>query len=258
MDWKTLALLSSLFFFGVLEYCFPFFNFEQSLVKRVSTNFILGLFNALITSLTTTALLRSIWQQTSWQGVFHFMPLPWFVLLILSILVLDAYMYFWHWLMHITPIGWRFHRIHHLDREMNISTAYRFHAIEVVASNFPKLFLIWLLGIQPLYLLIFEVIYTIELVFHHSNWALPYQIDRVLSYCIVTPNYHRLHHSQTFKNTQSNYASLLSFWDQICGTRKYPKSPELIKLGLPKETRADILTMLWLPFSGVWQRTCNE
>jgi sterol desaturase/sphingolipid hydroxylase (fatty acid hydroxylase superfamily) len=131
---------------------------------------------------------------------------------------------------------------------MNTSTAYRFHTVEVISSNIPKLFIVWLFGIQPVHLLIYEFALAIELVFHHSNWAIPQKIDKLLSYVIVTPNFHRLHHSQVFQESKSNYGSFFSFWDKIFKSYSYPKYPEKIKLGLPQHSHnLDILRLILLP-----------
>ncbi len=178
----------------------------------MTINLALGLLNAGLTSLTVVVLLSWIWQQTAWQGYLLALLWPW-LRFSLSFLLLDAYMYAWHRLMHTSAWGWQLHQVHHSDRAMNTSTAYRFHAIEVLLSNLPKLFLIWLFGVTPTHLLIYEVIFAAELIFHHSNWALPLQFDRILSYVIVTPNYHRAHHARFLSGMRSNYASLLTIWD---------------------------------------------
>ncbi len=157
-------------------------------------------------------------------------------------------MYTWHRLMHSVSWGWRFHQVHHTDASMNISTAYRFHLVEVFLSGIPKLFLIWVFGISPSHLLIYEILYAIELVFHHSNFALPLKIDKCLSDFIVTPNYHRAHHSQSWQETQSNYASFLTIWDKLFKLHYYPQYPDKIKLGLEKSNNnLNIMELILMP-----------
>lgn len=231
MDYKTLCVFVSLFLFGTLEIFFPFFADKNNIFQKFSVNFSLGIINILATSLTTTLLLKWIWQPNHQLGILQLIQLPWFAT-ISSFLLLDLYMYCWHRLMHTSSLGWRFHQVHHTERRMNISTTYRFHTLEVITSNLPKIFLVWLLGIQPIPYLIYEIAFTIELVFHHSNWALPSKLDQALSHLIVTPNYHRLHHSEKLRDTQANYASILTIWDQLLGSFHYPKHPEKIRLGL--------------------------
>jgi sterol desaturase/sphingolipid hydroxylase (fatty acid hydroxylase superfamily) len=248
MDWKELSLVVSIFLFGTLENLFPFFSLKESFHSRTYTNVILGLINLSLSSLTTALLLNWVWQQTIWQGIFHFIKLPWLTAII-SFLLLDGYMYVWHRIMHTLPVAWRVHRVHHTETSMNISTFYRFHPLEAILSNLPKLFLVYLFGINLINLLFYETWFVIVLMFQHSNWFVPLKIDKYLSYFIVTPNYHRAHHSQSRKAIQSNYASVLTLWDRIFKTYYYPRNPKAIKLGLPEEKQdLGIIDLLKLPF----------
>jgi sterol desaturase/sphingolipid hydroxylase (fatty acid hydroxylase superfamily) len=248
MNWKLLVIFSSLVIFGSLENLFPFFQFKQPFLRRVRINLALGLLNTGSTSLIVIVGLSWIWQQTTWQGYLLALHWPW-LRFVVSFLLLDAYMYAWHRLMHNSRWGWRLHQVHHSDRAMNTSTAYRFHAIEVLLSNLPKLLLIWLFGIAPAHLLIYEIFFAAELIFHHSNWALPRQFDRALSYVIVTPNYHRAHHARLLMGMRSNYASLLTVWDLLFRSARYPAVPEAIKLGISGVSQEfTLLQLLRLPF----------
>lgn len=249
MDWESLAVVSSVFLFGFLENLFPFFNFKETFQSKTDTNLILGIVNLTVGSLTTALLLNWVWQQTIWQGFFHWIKSPWLGI-VLSFLLLDAYMYIWHRWMHTIPIAWHFHQVHHTEMLMNTSTAYRFHPVEAIASNIPKLFLVLLFGITPRYLLFYETLLAIELIFHHSNWAIQDQIDNFLSYIIVTPNCHRAHHSESLKESQSNYGSFLSIWDRLFNSFYYPKYPDKIKLGLHQyNQKLNSISLLMLPFA---------
>ncbi|BAZ38771.1 fatty acid hydroxylase [Calothrix sp. NIES-4101] len=247
MDWKSIAVVSSVLIFAFLETIFPFFYFQSSFNQRTYPNIILGIINVLVNSITIAFSLYWIWQQPSLLGSLNYINSPWLGAWI-AFLLLDLYMYLWHRLMHHYALTWRFHQVHHTEISMNTSTAYRFHTVEVIASNIPKLLLIWLFAIKPSYLLFYEITLAIELVFHHSNWAMPRKVDKLLSYFIVTPNLHRLHHSQFFKDTQSNYASVLTIWDKLWDTCAYPKYPEKIKLGLPEyHQHLNIFNLILLP-----------
>lgn len=247
MDWKLTALFSSLCLFGLLETLFPFFRVQQPFTARISANVMLGILNTVVGSLTVALLLKWVWNHPIRGSICHGIP-NLGMILILSIFVLDAYMYTWHRAMHNLPVAWRFHQVHHTERAMNVSTAYRFHTIEVIASNIPKILLIWLFGIPPFIYVLYEALYSAELVFQHSNWRLPYQVDRLLSQVLVTPNYHRLHHSQQIEHSRSNYASFLTIWDRLFQSRHYPRSPKTIQLGLSYATKLDVLSLLRLPF----------
>lgn len=241
-------ILVSLFFFGILENLYPFFAYKQSLTSRLSTNFALAILNSVLTKLPIGLLLSWVWQQKMWPGLLHYIPSPWLVA-VLSFLILDISRYGWHCLMHFWPIGWRFHRLHHSDLAMNISTAYRFHLLEVMASYVPLVLLVWLFGISPINLFIYEALFIAVVVFQHSNLAIPSNVDRVLIYWIVTPNLHRVHHSQIVKETDSNFGSLLTIWDRIFGTFRYYRDTSKINIGLEEYPKPlNVLDALILPF----------
>jgi sterol desaturase/sphingolipid hydroxylase (fatty acid hydroxylase superfamily) len=224
-------LLVSLLVFGILEISFPFFTYKQSWTSRITTNLALAVLNSTLTKLPMLWALGWIYKQDMWPGLFHYIPSPW-VGGVLSFFILDIYRYGWHCMMHFWPIGWCFHRLHHAELAMNVSTAYRFHLIEVMASYVPMLFLVWLLGISPLVLFIYEALFIAVEVFQHSNWAIPRKVDRLLTYVIITPNLHRVHHSQIVKETDSNFGSLLTIWDRIFGTFRYHRDALKINIGL--------------------------
>jgi sterol desaturase/sphingolipid hydroxylase (fatty acid hydroxylase superfamily) len=244
-------LLVSLLVFGILETLFPFFTYKQRWTSRISTNLSLALLNSAVSKLPMLWILGWIWspeQQKIWPGLFHYIPSPW-VAGVLSFLMLDIYRYGWHCMMHFWPIGWRFHRLHHSDLAMNTSTAYRFHLLEVLASYVPMVISVWLFGIQPIYVFIYEVLFVIIQVFQHSNWALPRNVDRRLAYVIITPNLHRVHHSQIVKETDSNFGSLLTIWDRIFGTFRYHRDARKIDIGLVEYPRPlNVLDSLAIPF----------
>ncbi|AFZ00883.1 sterol desaturase family protein [Calothrix sp. PCC 6303] len=248
MDLPDLTLIISILLFISLENTFPFFKFRSSFSQRTYPNLLLAIINITLSNFSLVVLLNWIWQQNSWYGLLNWIQLPW-VAAVISFLVLDLYMYWWHRLIHIFPLGWRFHQVHHVEMSMNTSTAYKFHPIEVLMSGLPKLLLIWFLGIKPNYLLFYEVILSVGLIFHHSNWSIPWKLDKYLSYLIVTPNYHRLHHSQSIKDSQSNYASFFTIWDRVFKSYRYPRYPEKIQLGLFEYNQdLDIVKLIFLPF----------
>jgi sterol desaturase/sphingolipid hydroxylase (fatty acid hydroxylase superfamily) len=238
MEFKFFALFGSLILFGFLELWYPFFHYKRPFAERVSTNLSLGVVNILATSVTTSILLKEYCGQPTWYHIFSFMPAS-VLTFPIAFLMIDAYMYGWHRLVHRFPLGWHLHSVHHSDETMNISTSYRFHTLEVVLSHLPKIFLLWATGVPLWFYMLYETFYSIELVFQHSNWNLSYKLDRLLSYVIVTPNYHRAHHSRFVDHWGINYCSFLTIWDTLFGTRYYPKHPKTIRLGMPKEGDAE-------------------
>ena len=220
----------------ILEHRFPFFKFPNSLRARITNNFELGAVNSLLSSLFAIAVSSSNLLNSGHSGLFTGIP-NLAIAGVLAFLVLDFYMYLWHRSMHVIPLAWRFHRLHHTDRSMNVSTAYRFHPIEIISSSIPKLALIWWLAIPSSFVLIYELVFTVVIALHHSNLRLPASIDRLLSSVILTPNYHRIHHSQIVSETNSNYASVLIWWDRLFGTHKSRLDLGDIQLGIADESR---------------------
>lgn len=244
-------LLGSLLLFGILENIYPFFTYKQSWSSRVTANFTAAVFNSLVTKVPVLWLLTLVWspeQQKIWPGLLHYIPST-AVATVLSFAIVDSFRYGWHCMMHFLPIGWRFHRVHHSDLAMNISTAYRFNVIEVMASYVPMMFLVWLFGIKPEHLFIYEATFVVVEVFQHCNMGLPRNVDRLLSYLMVTPNYHRIHHSEIVEETDSNFSSVLTIWDRLFGTYRYCSDTSKIKIGLIEYPRPlNIFDMWVVPF----------
>lgn len=228
---KLFLVITTIAILLILEKKLPFFDFQNSFRSRVASNFGLGALNAILSSLWTLSIARLAIIPPIDRGLIAAIPSP-IVAGLLSFLIIDLYMYCWHRSMHTLPLAWRFHRLHHEDRSMNVSTAYRFHPIEIIISSIPKLSLIWLLGISSDFVLIYELVFTVIVALQHSNVAIPASIDRILAHAIVTPNYHRIHHSQVIAETNSNYGSVFTWWDRLFHTQTDRTDIINIKLGL--------------------------
>jgi sterol desaturase/sphingolipid hydroxylase (fatty acid hydroxylase superfamily) len=259
MQVKLFVIIATIASLLILERKFPFFTFKNTLWTRVSSNFELGLVNSIASSIFTVTIANYLITNYPYQGSLRSIAEGRFstndsagIAGILSLLILDLYMYLWHRSMHTLPLAWRFHRVHHTDRTMNVSTAYRFHPIEILSSSLPKLMLVWWLGISAEAVSIYELVFTVVVALQHSNFALPNSIDRFLAWAIVTPNYHRIHHSQIVAETNSNYGSVLSCWDWIFQTRTDRLDIIDIQLGVTDESRVlNISQLLELPLGRV-------
>ncbi|MCY7366821.1 MAG: sterol desaturase family protein [Chamaesiphon sp.] len=231
MTVKLVLLITTVASLLILENKFPFFRFQNSLGSRVAANFGLGAINSILASIWTIGITQFVVLPQLEFRLVAMIPNP-VIAGILSCLIIDLYMYFWHRSMHRLPLAWKFHRLHHTDRSMNVSTAYRFHPIEIISSSIPKLLLIWLLGISSDYVLIYELMFIVVVALHHSNLAIPKSIDQLLGLVIITPNLHRIHHSQIVTETNSNYGSILNWWDRIFRTNNDRPDVINIQLGL--------------------------
>jgi sterol desaturase/sphingolipid hydroxylase (fatty acid hydroxylase superfamily) len=137
---------------------------------------------------------------------------------LLAVLILDLAIWVQHLLTHKIPLFWRFHRVHHADGDFDVTTAIRFHPIEIAASMLLKITLVYLLGPAAVAVIVFEVLLNGTALFNHANLALPIWADRLVRMVLVTPDMHRVHHSVDRAEHNSNFGFALSIWDRIFGT----------------------------------------
>lgn len=166
-------------------------------------------------------------------GLFNWVEWPKWLEWLLGMLILDYAIYIWHRLNHRVAFLWRFHNVHHVDTEMDISTALRFHFGELLLSIPFRLMIIVLSGVSPMVLLVYEVIFESATLFHHSNIRLPIWFENVLIKLIVTPRMHGIHHSIVKEETDSNYSTVLNWWDRLHGTKRLNVKQENIVIGVP-------------------------
>lgn len=158
-------------------------------------------------------------------------PRPFRVLM--AILLLDYTLYVWHVLTHRMPQLWRFHIVHHADLDLDVSTALRFHVCEMLISTGWRLGQIFLIGVSPRVLSLWQSLTLISVLFHHSNLRLPPEWERRLGVVIVTPRMHGIHHSVIRDETDSNWSSGLTIWDWLHGTLRLDVPQEAISIGVP-------------------------
>jgi len=186
-------------------------------------------------------------------GVFNLIDIPDWAILVLSLILLDMAIYWQHVATHRIPILWRLHKVHHVDRDVDVTTAVRFHPIEICISMLYKMIIVLALGVPVIAVILFEVILNGCALFNHSNIRLPHIVDRILRPFIVTPDMHRVHHSTHPHETNSNYGFSLSLWDRIFGT--YIAQPQdghnAMTIGLSEHQTDKPQNLFWtltLPF----------
>lgn len=187
---------------------------------RWLTNLALVIVDAIAVRLLVPVLAVS-WAQTltekSW-GLFNWLELPFWFEFILAIALLDMLIYWQHVASHKINVLWRFHKVHHVDRDIDVTTGARFHPVEIVLSMFYKLLCISILGPMAFAVLVFEVLLNASAMFNHSNVNLSPTLDRILRTLVVTPDMHRVHHSVLRNETDSNFGFFLSVWDKCFGS----------------------------------------
>ncbi len=187
-------------------------------------------------------------------GLLNAMALPGLVAAAIAFVALDAAVYLQHVLTHRVPLFWRFHRIHHADRDIDVTTGARFHPLEIVASMFYKIGIVIALGAPPAIVVVFEVALNASAMFNHANWRLPSSVDRLLRRLVVTPDMHRVHHSIKRGEMNANFGFCLSIWDRLFGTyRAQPDAGhDAMTIGLPDQQDERPSTLRWsltAPFS---------
>jgi sterol desaturase/sphingolipid hydroxylase (fatty acid hydroxylase superfamily) len=163
----------------------------------------------------------------------------------LELLALDYLAYAWHRLLH-APLLWRLHRVHHNDLDMDLTTAWRFHFGEMLASIPVRAGLPALLGVRPATVLGYEAVFEACTAFHHSNWRLPFGVERLLAQVLVTPRAHGIHHSVVCEQTQSNFGVVLMLWDALHRTRRLNVPQQSVTIGVPAYPHAAIQTVAHL------------
>jgi sterol desaturase/sphingolipid hydroxylase (fatty acid hydroxylase superfamily) len=151
-------------------------------------------------------------------GLFNRIGWPVWIEGLLAILILDFAIWLQHLITHKVPLFWRFHRVHHADRDMDVTTAIRFHPVEIAGSMLLKIGLVYLLGPTALAVLVFEILLNGTALFNHANLRLPPRLDAALRLVLVTPDMHRVHHSALRQEHDRNFGFALSVWDRLFGT----------------------------------------
>ncbi|MBQ0818202.1 MAG: sterol desaturase family protein [Methyloceanibacter sp.] len=157
-------------------------------------------------------------------GLLNHAPWPAWVKVAVSLVLLDLAIWAQHLASHKIPVLWRLHKVHHADRDIDVTTAVRFHPIEIGLSMLWKIVVVLVLGAPPLAVFLFEVILNACAMFNHANVALPGWADAILRLVVVTPDMHRVHHSVRRREHDSNYGFNLSLWDRLF--RTYTAQPE--------------------------------
>jgi sterol desaturase/sphingolipid hydroxylase (fatty acid hydroxylase superfamily) len=181
------------------------------------------------------AVAAAFYAQAHQIGVLNQVAWPQWIKVVVGLLVLDLAIWAQHLASHKIPIFWRLHQVHHADRDIDVTTAVRFHPVEIGLSMLWKIVVVVPLGASPLAVFLFEVILNACAMFNHANIALPAWLDRILRLIVVTPDMHRVHHSVLRREHDSNYGFNLSVWDLLF--RTYTAQPEAghqgMTIGLP-------------------------
>lgn len=165
------------------------------------------------------------------RGLAQRLPLPPWARDLAAVLLMDYTIYAWHVLTHKLPVLWRLHLVHHIDLDLDASTALRFHAVDMLVSIPWRAAQVAIFGASPRALKAWQSFFFLSVLFHHSNLRLPERLERALSLLLTTPRMHAIHHSADRAATDSNWSSGLSLWDRLHGTFRDELRP--LPIGVP-------------------------
>ena len=219
----------------ILELGRPLRRSVESKFRRIVRNLTTGATALAVSTLLQTPLVVPVsrWMLARHIGFLNLVAMPAALQTLLSVVLLDYTLWFWHFANHRVPFLWRFHLVHHVDRDLDASTAMRFHFGEQGLSVVYRCAQIALIGATPLAVWIWQTILFASILFHHSNVEVPIAWERRLVRLIVTPRMHGIHHSDRLNETQSNWSSLLSWWDYLHRTIILGVPQASVTIGVP-------------------------
>jgi sterol desaturase/sphingolipid hydroxylase (fatty acid hydroxylase superfamily) len=225
-------MLATLF---VVERFLPLRRATRPLLGRLFVNFAISVlaFVAAMLLVRPTALSTLDWASEKPFGLLHVIPMPVAVQFVLAFLLMDLAFYWWHVANHRIPFLWRFHNVHHIDPDLDVSTAFRFHVGEVALSTAFRIVQVSVIGLSAWMFAAYEIVFQVNTLFHHSNVRLPIGIERLLNLVIVTPRMHGIHHSQVCDETNSNFSVVFSWWDRLHRTLGLNVPQAEIVIGIP-------------------------
>lgn len=211
-------------------------RWQDSRARRLGFHAGLMLFNTVILRFTvaTPLLLLAGWAHNAGWGLAPLLGLHGAVEIIATIVVFDMFDYWWHRWNHRVPLLWRFHKVHHEDTHVDVTTALRFHPGELFISAFVWATWVLIWGPSLWGLAAAQASISLASLFHHSNIDFPDWLERPLRTLIVTPRYHAAHHTVSRRTGDANFATVLSCWDRLWGSFGVPDHEEMQRLGLPE------------------------
>ena len=227
--------------FFIVERFFPLRRTRASLLARLLINVaISGL--AFLTAMMVVRPSASgalAWASRESFGLVPLVPAPAWAQCVLGFVLLDLSFYYWHVLNHRIPLLWRFHNVHHIDPDLDVSTGFRFHFGEVLMSTVFRVTQVSLIGMSFATFAAYEFVFQANTLFHHSNVRLPIHMERLLNAVLVTPRMHGVHHSQVRRETNANFGVVFRWWDALHRTIRLNIPQSTIEIGVAGYSRPE-------------------
>jgi sterol desaturase/sphingolipid hydroxylase (fatty acid hydroxylase superfamily) len=218
-----------------LERMFPLRKQKQPLGRRLFVNSVVGVLAIAAALMIVRPIASWLLQEVSQNGwgLTGIVRMPVMLQAIVTFLLLDLSFYYWHRANHAWPFLWRFHNVHHVDPDLDVSTSFRFHFLEIAFSAAFRALQVVVIGGEPWMFVVYESAFQLNTLFQHSNVRLPITIERWMVLILVTPRMHGIHHSRRFYEVNSNWSSVFSGWDRLHGTLNLNVPQSAIDVGVP-------------------------
>lgn len=231
----------------------PLRQATQTEPARSIANLVLGAMSMTVVALIEAPLTKPLSARAEDRrtGLVQLLPLPAWARDVAAVLLMDYTIYLWHVATHKLSFLWRFHLVHHVDLNLDTTTALRFHAVDMAISAPYRAAQVALIGVSPRAMQLWQGWFFASVLFHHSNLALPERVEWMLARVVTTPRMHGIHHSAVREHTDSNWSSGFAFWDHLHGTFRLDVPQAAITIGVPAYRRSDetrIAASLAMPF----------
>jgi len=251
---RMIFLVGGLLLFWILEGAIPLIKlgYKKNKLRHAGVNFVFTVIHLIIhTALAILIVMLSDWCREQSFGIVYWTNANIFFTIIIGVLALDFSSWLVHWVMHKVKPLWGFHLIHHTDNTVDVTTGLRHHPGDSILRGVFFMLLIFVSGAPMYAVMIYQTLLVLATAFTHANISLPKKLDTVLSYVLVSPNMHKVHHHWKQPYTDSNYGGVFSIWDRIFGTYKV-LDPKELRYGLdryyPNEKDEDLIALLKKPF----------
>lgn len=184
-------------------------------------------------------------------GLVHWLGLPTAAAAVAGFLLMDLTFYWWHRPNHAVPFLWRFHNVHHIDPDLDVSTSFRFHFGETGLSTIFRVAQVTAIGVSPAVFAVYTLVFQANTLFHHSNLRLPLRLEHWVNRVLVTPRMHGVHHSQVAEENYSNFSVVFSWWDRLHRSLRVNVPQSRIEIGISGYARPEqqgIVAALLAPF----------
>jgi len=251
---RMIFLVGGLLIFWILEGAIPLIQlrYKKNKFRHASINLVFTAIHLVIHfGIAVLIVMLSDWCKKNSFGIVYWTNANVVFTIIIGVLALDFSSWLVHWVMHKVSPLWAFHLVHHTDNNVDVTTGLRHHPGDSILRGVFFLLLIFVSGAPMYTVMIYQTLIVLATAFTHANISLPKPVDKIISYVLVSPNMHKVHHHWKQPYTDSNYGGVFSIWDRLFGTFK-TLDPKSIRYGLdryyPNEKDEDLVALLKKPF----------